>query len=112
MTRMAGLDWAVMCNLNNIFTHTHTRGGSEDAREEVTPTSNQQPQPQDPTLTPQRDRYIMRRTTVQGQEARGRIEEGRGEAKERNKRVVQYISTQNRKRIERKQRKKHKELRA
>ena len=36
------------------------RGGSEDARGGAMPTSNQQPQPQDPT--PQRHRRIMRRT--------------------------------------------------
>ena len=50
------------------------RGGSEDARRRAAPTSNQQPQPQDPT--PQRGRRIMGRTRVQRREARGRIEEG------------------------------------
>ena len=56
------------------------RGGSQDAR---TPTSNQQPQPQDPT--PQRDRRIMLKNRAQGREARYRIGEGGGEAKKRKK---------------------------
>ena len=41
------------------------------------PTGNQEPQPQDPTS--QRERYIMRRTRVQGREARfgiGDVEAG------------------------------------
>ena len=55
-----------------------TQGGPE-----ATPTSNQQPQPQDPM--PQRDRRIMRRTRAQGREAKEEIGEGRGEAKKRKK---------------------------
>ena len=55
------------------------RRGSEDARGGVTPTSNQQPQPQGPT--PQRDRRAMRRTRAQGREARERIGEGGGKDK-------------------------------
>ena len=57
--------------------------GSEDARRRAKPTSNQQPQPQDPT--PQRDRRTMPRTRAQGQEAGGRFGEDGGEAKERKK---------------------------
>ena len=53
------------------------RGGSEDSRRRATPTSNQQPQPQDPT--PKRDRRIILRTRAQGREARARIGEGGGE---------------------------------
>ena len=45
--------------------------------------SNQQPQPQNPM--PQQDRRIMLRTRAQGREARDRIGEGGGEAKERKK---------------------------
>ena len=37
-----------------------SRGGSEDTIEGATPTSDQQPKPQDPT--PQRDHHIMLRT--------------------------------------------------
>ena len=57
--------------------------GSEDARERATPTSNQQPQPQDPT--PQRDRRIMRSPRVQRRGARGEIVEGGGETTKRKK---------------------------
>ena len=60
-----------------------TRGGSEDARERATPTSNRQPQPQDPTS--RRDRCIMLKIRAQGREARDRIGEGSGEAKKRRK---------------------------
>ena len=49
----------------------------------ATPTSNQKPQPQHPM--PHRDRRVMRRTRVQGREARGMIGEGGGEAKKRKK---------------------------
>ena len=59
------------------------RGGLEDARRQATPTSNQQPHPQDPM--PQRDRRIMPKTRAQGREARDGIGEGRGEVKKRNK---------------------------
>ena len=44
------------------------KGESEDARGGAISTSNQQPQPQDPT--PQRDRRIMRKTRAKGREAR------------------------------------------
>ena len=47
------------------------------------PTSNQQPQSQDPM--PKRDSRIMLRTRAQGLEARYRIEEGGGEGKKRKK---------------------------
>ena len=40
------------------------RGGSEDAREETTPASSQQPQLQDPIS--QRGRRIMRKARAQG----------------------------------------------
>ena len=40
------------------------KGKSEDARGWATATSNQQPEPQDPT--PQRDRRLMRRWEAQG----------------------------------------------
>ena len=52
-------------------------------RKGATPTSSQQPQPQNPTS--QRDRCIMRRTKVQGRQARDRTGEGGGEAKKRKK---------------------------
>ena len=64
------------------------RSGSEDAREGVTPTSNQSPQPQDPT--PPRDRHIMRRTRPQGREARDIIGEDGEKAKERQKPQKSY----------------------
>ena len=56
--------------------------GLKDARGGATPTTDQQPHPQDPT--PQRDCHIMRRTGVQGQEATDRIGKGGGEAEKRN----------------------------
>ena len=46
------------------------RGGSEDARREVTTTSNRQPQPQDPTL--QEDHRIMLMTRAKGRDWGGR----------------------------------------
>ena len=49
----------------------------------MTITSDQQPQPQDPT--PQRDHRIMLRTRAQGREAGDRVGEGGGEAKKRKK---------------------------
>ena len=50
----------------------------------MTLTSNQQPQPQDPT--PQRDRRIMRRARAQGREVSDRTAgEGGGGAKKRKK---------------------------
>ena len=52
---------------------------AKGVREGVTPTGNQHPQPQDPTL--KRECRIMRRTRAQGREARGGIgveEEGKG----------------------------------
>ena len=64
------------------------RGESEDVQEGATPTNNQQSQPQDPT--PQRDRRIMQRIRAQGREARGKIEEGGGEAKKRKKPQESY----------------------
>ena len=54
------------------------RGGFESAKG-ATPTSNQQPQPQD--QTPQRDRRIIWKTKAQGREARHKIWEGGGEVK-------------------------------
>ena len=64
------------------------RGGSEVARVGTTPTSNQQPQPQDPT--PQRDRRIMCRTRAQGREAGDVTGEGGGKAKKRKKPQKSY----------------------
>ena len=54
----------------------------------MTPTSNQQPQPQDPTS--QRERRIMRRVRAQGRQARDRIGEGGGEAKKRKQPMKNY----------------------
>ena len=54
MTRMAGPDCAVMCNLINIHTYTHTHTHTHT-------TGSQLPQVQDPT--PERKRGIMRRTS-------------------------------------------------
>ena len=70
------------------------RGGSEDAEEEATPTSNQQPRPQD--LTSQRDRHIMRKAidrVIEPRDGRqgtgsGRAEKGRKSA--RNLRRVRH----------------------
>ena len=53
------------------------RGEAEDARKGVTPTSNKQPQSQDPT--PQQDRRIMRRTKRRD----GKRGTGSGRQKER-----------------------------
>ena len=64
---------------------SHSRGGSEDAREELTPTRIQQPQPQgDPT--PQRDRHLIGRTRAhQGREARDMIGKRGGGTRKRKK---------------------------
>ena len=59
------------------------RGGSEDATRRATPTSNQQPQLQDPM--PQRDSRIVLRTRAQGREARGRVGESVRETKKLKK---------------------------
>ena len=64
------------------------RGGSEDAREGVIPTSNQQPHPQDPMS--QRDRRIIWRTRAQRREAKGRSGEDGGEAKKSKKPQKSY----------------------
>ena len=58
-------------------------GRSEDARRRATPTSDQQPQSQDPST--QRDRRNILRARAQGREARDRIGEDGGEAKKRKK---------------------------
>ena len=55
------------------------RGGTGDAREEATLTSNQSPQPQG--LMPQQVRCIMRRIRAQVGQAKDRTEEGEGGAK-------------------------------
>ena len=54
----------------------------------ATPTSNQQPQSQDPTS--QRDRRIMRRARAWGREGRDRIGEDGGEATKRKKPQKSY----------------------
>ena len=59
--------------------------GRESAKGGLTPTSNQQPQPQD--LKPERDHRIMRRTIDRAEVrvAMDRIGEGGGGAKKRKK---------------------------
>ena len=57
--------------------------GSEDVGRWATRTSNQQPQPQDPT--PPGNRWIMLRTRIQRREARDRIGEGGEQAKKSKK---------------------------
>ena len=54
------------------------RSGAEDARQGVTPTSDQQPQPPQDS-TPERDHRIMRRSRGEGQDRGGRRRSKRGQ---------------------------------
>ena len=68
------------------------RDGAQDAREGVTPTSNQQPQPQDPT--PQRDRRTMQMPSAKEREARDMELIGAGRGGRRRGEEVQETSEQ------------------
>ena len=58
--------------------------GSEDAKRRATPTSNQQPQPQDPT--PQQDGRIILKTRAQGREGQDWGGRRRGEEAQKKQR--------------------------